>query len=95
MAEVERRIAGGVCAERAVFDSFAAYRALLAKAGQYLAGRVADLDDVRVPIIARLLRVPMPGLPDSAEPYVLLARHFAQGDTALLDPDLVLGCWVS
>ncbi len=91
MAEVERRIAGGSCAERAVFDAFAAYRALLAQAGEYLAGRAADLDDVRDRIIARLLGVPMPGLPDSKEPYVLLARDLTPADTALLDPDLVLG----
>ncbi|CAM5567058.1 phosphoenolpyruvate--protein phosphotransferase [Streptomyces aurantiogriseus] len=91
MAEVERRIGGGSCAERAVFDAFAAYRALLAKAGEYLAGRVADLDDVRDRVIARLLGVPMPGLPDSKEPYVLLARDLAPADTALLDPALVLG----
>lgn len=33
MAEVERRVAGGGCAERTVFDAFAAYRALLANNG--------------------------------------------------------------
>ena len=48
MADVERRIAVGSTAERAVYDAFAAYRALLAGAGEYLAGRVADLDDVRL-----------------------------------------------
>ena len=55
MADVERRIAVGSTAERAVYDAFAAYRALLAGAGEYLAGRVADLDDVRNRIVARLL----------------------------------------
>ncbi|CAM5720087.1 hypothetical protein SALBM311S_12218 [Streptomyces alboniger] len=48
MADVERRIAVGSTAERAAYDAFAAYRALLAGAGEYLAGRVADLDDVRI-----------------------------------------------
>ena len=57
MADVERRIAVGSTAERAVYDAFAAYRALLAGAGEYLAGRVADLDDVRNRIVARLLGV--------------------------------------
>ncbi|WP_431777109.1 PEP-utilizing enzyme, partial [Streptomyces cucumeris] len=56
-----------------------------------LAGRVADLDDVRNRIVARLLGVPMPGVPDSDEPYVLIARDLAPADTALLDPTLVLG----
>lgn len=61
MADVERRIAEGSTAERGLYDAFAAYRALLANAGEYLAGRVADLDDVRNRIVARLLGVPMPG----------------------------------
>src|SRR5690606_25214127 len=56
-----------------------------------MAGRVADLDDVRNRIVARLLGVPMPGVPDSDEPYVLIARDLAPADTALLDPALVLG----
>ncbi|WP_030406908.1 phosphoenolpyruvate--protein phosphotransferase [Streptomyces albus] len=90
-ADVERRIAVGSTAERAVYDAFAAYRALLAQAGDYLAGRVADLDDVRNRIVARLLGVPMPGVPDSDRPYVLIARDLAPADTALLDPALVLG----
>ncbi|GAB2631732.1 phosphoenolpyruvate--protein phosphotransferase [Streptomyces capparidis] len=91
MADVERRIAVGSSAERAIYDAFAAYRALLAAAGDYLAGRVADLDDVRNRIVARLLGVPMPGVPDSDQPYVLIARDLAPADTALLDPSLVLG----
>lgn len=90
-SDVERRIAVGSSAERAVYDAFASYRALLAGAGEYLAGRVADLDDVRNRIVARLLGVPMPGVPDSDEPYVLIARDLAPADTALLDPTLVLG----
>jgi phosphoenolpyruvate-protein phosphotransferase (PTS system enzyme I) len=91
LADVERRVAVGSTAERAVYDAFASYRALLAGAGEYLAGRVADLDDVRNRIVARLLGVPMPGVPDSDEPYVLVARDLAPADTALLDPSLVLG----
>lgn len=91
MSDVDRRIAVGSTAERGVYDAFAAYRALLANAGEYLAGRVADLDDVRNRIVARLLGVPMPGVPDSDEPYVLIARDLAPADTALLDPTLVLG----
>ncbi|MFD7733421.1 phosphoenolpyruvate--protein phosphotransferase [Kitasatospora phosalacinea] len=91
LADVNRRIESGSSAERGVYDAFAAYRELLAAAGEYLAGRVADLDDVRNRIVARLLGVPMPGVPDSDEPYVLLARDLAPADTALLDPSLVLG----
>ncbi|MEV5937602.1 phosphoenolpyruvate--protein phosphotransferase [Streptomyces sp. NPDC051994] len=91
MADVDRRIVVGSTAERAVYDAFSHYRELLAGAGEYMAGRVADLDDVRNRIVARLLGVPMPGVPDSDEPYVLIARDLAPADTALLDPTLVLG----
>ncbi|RAJ56165.1 phosphotransferase system enzyme I (PtsI) [Streptomyces sp. Amel2xB2] len=91
MADVERRVTAGSTAERGVYDAFAAYRALLANAGEYLAGRVADLDDVRNRIVARLMGVPMPGVPDSDRPFVLVARDLAPADTALLDPSLVLG----
>ncbi|WP_329466339.1 phosphoenolpyruvate--protein phosphotransferase [Streptomyces sp. NBC_01431] len=91
MADVDRRIIVGSTAERAVYDAFSHYRELLAGAGEYMAGRVADLDDVRNRIVARLLGVPMPGVPDSDEPYVLIARDLAPADTALLDPTLVLG----
>jgi phosphotransferase system enzyme I (PtsI) len=91
MSDVERRIDVGSTAERGVYDAFASYRTLLASAGEYMAGRVADLDDVRNRIVARLLGVPMPGVPDSDAPYVLIARDLAPADTALLDPALVLG----
>jgi phosphotransferase system enzyme I (PtsI) len=91
LADVERRVAVGSTAERAVYDACAAYRDLLLGAGEYLAGRVADLEDVRNRIVARLLGVPMPGVPDSDEPYVLVARDLAPADTALLDTALVLG----
>ncbi len=91
ISDVDRRITVGSTAERAVYDAFSHYRELLAGAGEYMAGRVADLDDVRNRIVARLLGVPMPGVPDSDEPYVLIARDLAPADTALLDPALVLG----
>lgn len=87
--EVGRRIEAGTAAPRAVYDAFATYRTALAAAGEYLAGRVADLDDVRDRAVARLLGVPQPGLPVSGEPYVLVARDLAPADTALLDPAAV------
>lgn len=90
LADIERRIGAGVGAERAVYDAFAAYRELLAGAGEYFAGRVADLDDVRNRLVSWLLGVAMPGLPDSDEPFVLVARDLAPADTALLNPSMVL-----
>lgn len=89
-AGVGRRIDAGTAAPRAVYEAFGEYRDLLTAAGGYLAGRAADLDDVRDRVVARLLGVPMPGVPDSAEPFVLVARDLAPADTALLDPATVV-----
>lgn len=83
-------IAAGTPAPRAVWDAFAGYREMLATAGGYLGARVADLDDVRDRVLARLLGLPMPGLPDPGHPYVLVARDLAPADTATLKPAQVL-----
>ncbi len=87
---VSGHIGNGLFAERAVHTSFGVYRELLAGAGDYLAARVADLDDLRDRVVAELLGVAMPGVPDSSEPFVLVARDLAPADTALLDPAMVV-----
>ena len=83
--KVEQATADGRTAARAVFEAFAGYREELAEASEYLAARVADLDDVRDRAVARLLGVPMPGVPDPGHPFVLVARDLAPADTAALD----------
>jgi phosphotransferase system enzyme I (PtsI) len=83
--------AQGRSAARAVWESFTAYREILAAAGEYMAARVADLDDLRARTVARLLGLPMPGVPDPGHPYVLVARDLAPADTAVLDATKVLG----
>ncbi|MBB6170151.1 phosphotransferase system enzyme I (PtsI) [Nocardiopsis mwathae] len=88
--DVKRRIGEGATAARAVSEAMAVYRDMLAGAGDYLAARVADLDDVRDRIVARLLGVPVPGIPDSETPFVLVAADLAPADTALLDPERVV-----
>jgi phosphoenolpyruvate-protein phosphotransferase (PTS system enzyme I) len=88
--KVEQATAAGRTAARAVFEAFAGYREELAEASEYLAARVADLDDVRDRAVARLLGVPMPGVPDPGHPFVLVARDLAPADTAALDPRTVL-----
>ena len=55
-----------------------------------MAERAADLGDVSQRIIAQLRGVPVPGVPESDTPFVLLARDLAPADTALLDLDKVL-----
>ncbi|MEU5993783.1 phosphoenolpyruvate--protein phosphotransferase [Spirillospora sp. NPDC047418] len=87
---VRARVGEGVAAARAVFEAFGVYREMLAGAGDYLAARVTDLDDIRDRAIARLLGLPMPGVPESDEPFVLVARDLAPADTAVLDPAKVV-----
>ncbi|GGV09448.1 phosphoenolpyruvate-protein phosphotransferase [Actinomadura cremea] len=87
---VRGKVAAGTAAARAVFEAFGVYREMLAGAGDYLAARVTDLDDIRDRTIARLLGLPMPGVPESDEPFVLVARDLAPADTAVLDPAQVV-----
>lgn len=87
---VAARTAAGRTAERAIFEAFGEFRAQLAGAGDYLAARVADLDDLACRAIAAASGVPMPGVPDLAGPFVLVAADLAPADTALLDLSKVL-----
>lgn len=89
--DVVKRLAGGKTAERAVFEAFAAFRDLLASMGGYMGERAADLDDVSQRVVAHLLKVPAPGVPNPGHPFVLVARDLAPADTALLDLGQVLG----
>ncbi|MGW9630796.1 phosphoenolpyruvate--protein phosphotransferase [Agromyces sp. NPDC055520] len=89
--EVTTRLAAGKTAERAVFEAFASYRDLLAGMGGYMGERAADLDDISQRVIAHLLKVPAPGVPDPGHPFILVARDLAPADTATLDLDQVLG----
>ncbi|TMQ90629.1 phosphoenolpyruvate--protein phosphotransferase [Actinomadura soli] len=88
--DVRARTGRGIGAARAVFEAFGVYREMLAGAGEYMAARVTDLDDIRDRAIARLLGLPMPGVPESDEPFVLVARDLAPADTAVLDPAQVI-----
>ena len=88
--EVHTRLADGKTAEWAVWDAFASFRDQLSAMGGYLGERAADLDDVAQRVIARLLGVSPPGVPDPGHPFVLVATDLAPADTALLDLDKVL-----
>ncbi|MGE3192587.1 MAG: phosphoenolpyruvate--protein phosphotransferase [Microbacteriaceae bacterium] len=89
--DVSARIAAGTTGERAVFEAFRSFQEQLTALGGYMAERAADLGDVSQRIIAQLRGVPVPGVPDSDSPFILLARDLAPADTALLDLDKVLG----
>ncbi|GAA1060375.1 phosphoenolpyruvate--protein phosphotransferase [Agromyces bracchium] len=91
MDDVVKRLADGKTAERAVYEAFAAFRDLLSSMGGYMGERAADLDDVSQRVVAHLLKVPAPGVPNPGHPFVLVARDLAPADTALLDLTQVLG----
>lgn len=59
-------------------------------AGGYLAERTTDLRDVASRVIARLLGVPEPSVPELTQPSVLIARDLAPADTAGLSPTTTL-----
>jgi len=82
--------AEGKAAAVAVAQAFDEFREQLAAAGPYMAERAADLEDIRNRAVARLLGVPMPGVPDPGYPFVLLAGDLAPADTVSLDPTHVL-----
>jgi phosphotransferase system enzyme I (PtsI) len=89
--DVSARIDAGTTGERAVFEAFRSFQEQLIALGGYMAERAADLGDVSQRIIAQLRGVPVPGVPESDAPFVLLARDLAPADTALLDLAKVLG----
>ena len=89
LADVKDRIDHGYTAERAVFDAFAGFAATLETAGGYMAERAGDLADVANRVIARIMGVSAPGVPQSETPFILVARDLAPADTALLDFDIV------
>ncbi|ROS38527.1 phosphoenolpyruvate--protein phosphotransferase [Amycolatopsis thermoflava] len=91
VAEAERLVTvEGVPAPRAVHEAADGFARSLAAAGGYLAERVRDIQDVRDRIVAELLGVEPPGVPELASPSVLVARDLAPADTAGLDPAKVL-----
>ena len=71
---------------RAVWEAADGIADQLAALGGYMAERVRDVQDVRNRVVASLLDLPMPGIPQRPEPFVLLAEDLAPADTALLDP---------
>ncbi|GAA4422949.1 phosphoenolpyruvate--protein phosphotransferase [Georgenia halophila] len=77
-------------APRAVWQTAGSVAEQLTALGGYMAERARDVADVRDRIIAELTGAPVPGVPQRAEPYVLVAVDLAPADAALLDPARVL-----
>ena len=74
----------GLPAARALWDTAGAHERLLASLGGRMAERVTDIRDVRDRIVAELLGIEVPGVPDRHDPFVLIARDLAPADTATL-----------
>jgi len=77
-------------APRAVHQAAGKFADALAAAGGYMAERARDVLDVRDRLVAELLGIAPPGVPDFESPSVLVARDLAPADTAGLDPEKVL-----
>lgn len=88
--DIAGRIAQGTNGERAVHEAFEQFKTMLIALGGYMAERATDLDDVSQRVVARLRGVPAPGVPESDEPFILLARDLAPADTATLDLERTL-----
>ena len=81
---------GGKTPERAVWEAGDQVATMLEGLGGYMAERATDVRDVRARIVAELRGEQAPGIPESAEPFVLTAIDLAPADTATLDPDRVI-----
>ncbi|WP_410661315.1 phosphoenolpyruvate--protein phosphotransferase [Amycolatopsis sp. lyj-112] len=77
-------------APRAVYQAAEKFAEALIAAGGYMAERARDVRDVRDRLVAELLGIAPPGVPDLESPSVLVARDLAPADTAGLNPDQVL-----
>ena len=90
LKEARKRIAAGVAPDGAARLATSKFVAMFERLGGRQAERIADLEDVCARIIAELQGLPEPGVPEFAEPGVLMADDLAPADTAALDPSKVL-----
>lgn len=82
---IKNLVNGGKTGERAVLEGFAQVEEMFKMIGGYQAERAADLHDVGQRVIAELRGVAAPGVPESDEPFVLVAEDLSPADTSTLD----------
>lgn len=82
---IKNLVNGGKTGERAVLEGFAQVEEMFKMIGGYQAERAADLHDVGQRVIAELRGVAAPGLPESDDPFVLVAEDLSPADTSTLD----------
>ncbi|MEJ1090888.1 phosphoenolpyruvate--protein phosphotransferase [Microbacterium istanbulense] len=86
LAEAAERVrTEGRTAARAVWEAASGQASALLALGGRMAERATDIRDVRDRLIAAILGVDPPGLPDHDGPFVLVAVDLAPADTAALD----------
>ncbi|MBD2759336.1 phosphoenolpyruvate--protein phosphotransferase [Yimella sp. cx-573] len=86
-----KQLASGKGPATSVHLAVEEYAAQFEALGGYFAERVTDLRDVGSRTIAAVLGVPAPGVPDLAEPSIIVADDLAPAETATLDKALVAG----
>ncbi|WP_454044306.1 phosphoenolpyruvate--protein phosphotransferase [Cellulosimicrobium sp. Marseille-Q8652] len=90
-ADARRRVLDDhLVPERAVWEAADDVARRLVELGGYFAERARDVADVRDRLVAALTGRPAPGVPEHAEPFVLVAPDLAPSATAALDPARVL-----
>ena len=82
---IKNLVNGGKTGERAVLEGFAQVEEMFKMIGGYQAERAADLHDVGQRVIAELRGVAAPGVPESDDPFVLVAADLSPADTSTLD----------
>lgn len=82
---IKNLVNGGKTGERAVLEGFAQVEEMFKMIGGYQAERAADLHDVGQRVVAELRGVAAPGVPESDDPFVLVAEDLSPADTSTLD----------
>lgn len=80
----DERVRGGEWAPRAVWDALGEIATQFEAAGGFTAERAVDVRDIRARLVAALTDRPAPGVPDSADPFILVADTLAPADAAAL-----------
>ncbi|USR79160.1 phosphoenolpyruvate--protein phosphotransferase [Arcanobacterium pinnipediorum] len=88
---IVKELKNGSGLTRAISDAIQKYADMFIELGGYMAERATDLYDVRDRAIAVVRNLPMPGIPELAQPSIIVARDLAPAETATLDPEKALG----
>lgn len=89
-AEVLSRISDGDPPVGAIDAVVGGFAVMFEQEGGYLAERVTSLHNVRDYLVAEVMGLPIPGVPDLKEPAIIVAREFSAADAAALDLSKVL-----